>query len=106
MIDVLFRYATEAEFFAAMTTLGIRVSEEAEHEAQVGDCSTPDTVTDQGILRMVRFYDDAQLADLASVLTATLLVDWRSDVGGDLPNSYTLDASPVGAPMIAFARED
>ncbi len=89
--DILFRYTTEEEFFAAMQTLDIQCAPENRPEEQMQHCGGYPIVTHQGIVRMVRFTDPDQLAKVPEVLTPTMLIDWRSDEEEYYDPSYTAD---------------
>ena len=92
MTDILFRYATEADWREAMTALGFTLQDTGREEELLGHVCTPPMTTHQGIVRTVRFTDPEQLAKVPDVLSPTFLVDWRSDEDNtDYDPTYTAD---------------
>lgn len=104
MTDVLFRYANDAAFFAAMTALGVPNNPGNRYEEQLGACSTPPQVTHQGIVRTVRL-DAEQIGKIPDIILSpeTVLIDWRSDEdNGDYQPTYTHDVEDgMGGVMVA-----
>jgi len=78
-VNILFRYATPEDFFAAMQELGIPCNPAAKDEEQLAHCAAKVDVTHQGIIRMVQFLEPEQLVRIPDVLTPTFVIDWRSD---------------------------
>jgi hypothetical protein len=103
-VDIQFRYASEEDFVLAMQDLGLAVRPEARDEEKFEHCATPPTMTDQGIVRTVRFLDPAQLAKVPDILAPTCLIDWRSDEGAEPLDTYTCDGESTTCGCIRFSR--